>query len=158
MIDLMSRGQARANLSDMRDFVAERRRKMQESQSAPNLTLTYAAAWKPSKEQVVHDLTCSWHAGQSVLYLVEACLGIRDAVLDCPDIHRSGYAIAGKRRGIEATEACTVDITGLISSFAWTAFMYAAMASQCRDAFTPVNVARADCAGKVPGMTAALHQ
>jgi len=88
--------------------------------------------------------------------LVEACLAIQDAAKDCPQIHRSGKAIQGRRKGRIAREVCAIDIMSIFSSFAWTSYFITALSSQCSVLGHPLP--GSECAGEVTAMLAGLLQ
>jgi len=147
VVSLLARNktQVSASISDLRELLAQQRN-MKESGS--NMSLA-----RMERHKAIHETKCSFHVGQTVLYLVEACLAINDAAHACP-LAKDDSAVAtqGWRRGQNAREVCAIDVMAIFAGFGWTAFFLSAIAEQCATTLVP----GAGCGADVTAMVAAL--
>jgi len=67
---------------------------------------------------------CTFDVAQSVLYLMRASLGITAAVRDCQESKISATGQAGQM-------LCSVDVSGLITSFAWATASISLTVARC---------------------------
>ena len=141
--------QVAASMTDLRELLAERR----QMQAIGGLNLTLVQE-NGKKNKTVRDVKCSFHAGQTVLYLVEACLAINDAAQDCPVAEKYDNAVAqqGARKGMDAKGVCAIDVMGTFAGFGWTAFFLSSIVESCAGGIIP----GASCAADVTAITAAL--
>jgi len=149
VVSLLARNetQVSASLTDLRELLADQR-KMKET-SGVNQSLA-----RLEKQKAVKDAKCSLHAGQTVLYLVEACLAINDAAQACPRADQPhAVSKSGWRRGEDAKGVCAIDVMAIFAGFGWTSFFLSSIASQCAHTLVP---GKAVCAADVTAVVAAL--